>query len=93
MIIAYWNMMGSKVLKNAWQKMGYIWFEMVGDDDNSDDDSNSNGDNNDNNDDDNVGNVNVVFDNGKGNENYDDDQSNYNNVAKEGWDYVEERGA
>ncbi len=32
----YWNMVGSKILKNAWQKRGFDWFEGVGDNNNND---------------------------------------------------------
>ncbi len=57
----FWDMMGKKLLKNAWQKMGYNWFKGVveeegvysdGDEDNNgnkeDDDEAHNNYNNDN---------------------------------------------
>ncbi len=80
MAIVYWQMMRSKILKNAWQKTGYHWFKGVG------------GNNNTNN----VGNDNIIgdfddeYDVGNGNEDesdcnheYEDDESNFD-------DYVEE---
>jgi hypothetical protein len=83
-------MVGSKILKNAWQKTGLDWFEGVG---NNDNDDNANGDGNGNDDSNsnynNGDNANVdfdfVFDDGKGNE---DDINE--DVAEEGWDIVEE---
>jgi hypothetical protein len=42
MAIVYWQMMGSKILKNAWWETGYDWFEGVGNNNNNDDDGNDN---------------------------------------------------
>ncbi len=91
MVSIYRNMVGRQILKSAWWKTGFDWFEGVGNDDN-DDNANGNGDgvnngngnyyNKDN------ANVNFVFDDGKG----DEDDIN-EDVAKEGWDIVEEGGA
>jgi hypothetical protein len=39
----YWNLVGSKILKNVWWKMGFNWFEGIGDDNNN---ANANGDGN-----------------------------------------------
>ena len=45
----YWDMVGSKVLKKAWQKMEYNWFPgLVHDDNNNNDDGNDGNDGNDN---------------------------------------------
>jgi hypothetical protein len=90
MVSVYWNMVGSKLLKNAWQKTGFEWFEGMGDDDNddnADDDSDGNNNGNGDYDEDNNANVNFVFDDGKGNEDDIDED-----VAGEGWDIMEERG-
>jgi hypothetical protein len=92
MVSIYWNMVGSKILKNAWQKVGFDWFEGVGDDDNDDNaDGNGDGDNNGNgdynNEDDDV-NVNFIFNDGKG----DEDDIN-EDIAEEGWNIVDEGGA
>jgi hypothetical protein len=78
--IAYWQMVGSKILKNAWWKMGYDWFEGVGDDNNNNVNSNES----------NIGDINTEFDIGKGNEEksnlnneYDDNKSNFDNNVEE----------
>ncbi len=92
----YWNMAGSKILKNAWRKTGYDWFEGVVDKEDNDHNANGDGDSNGNNignDDsngngDNNVNVNFIFEDGKGNE--DDIDEDY---AKKGWDIVVEGGA
>ncbi len=92
----YWNMMGSKILKNAWRKTGYDWFEGVVDkednDHNANGDGDSGGNDNGNNDGDGDGNndinVDFIFDDGKG----DEDDIN-EDFAKEGWDIVVEGGA
>ncbi len=92
----YWNMVGSKILKNAWRKTGYDWFEGVVDKEDNDHNTNSNGNSggNDNGNDDGNGNgdddvnVNFIFDNGKG----DEDDIN-EDFAKEGWDIMVEWGA
>jgi hypothetical protein len=87
----YQNMVGSRIIKNAWRKMGFDWFEGIG---NDDDDDNANGDGDgDNNGDGNYynkdnANVNFVFNNSKGKEDDIDED-----VAEEGWDIVEEGGA
>ncbi len=85
----YWDMVGSKILKNAWRKTGFDWFEGVGDNDNNDNvdgngDGNNNGDGDYDNEDDNA-NIDFVFNDGKGNE---DDIDK--DVAKEGWNIVDE---
>ncbi len=92
----YWNMVGSKILKNAWQRTGYNWFESVVDKEdnyhnaNSDGDSggNDNGNNDGDGDGDNDVNVNFIFDDGEG----DEDDIN-EDFAKEGWDIVVKGGA
>ncbi len=78
--IVYWQMMGSKILTNAWQKMGYDWLEGVGDNNNNDNDGNDN----------NIGDVADEFDVGNGYENesnfndvYNDDKSNFDNNLEE----------
>jgi hypothetical protein len=91
MASVYWDMVGSKILKNAWGKTGFGWFEGVGNNDN-DDNADSNGDGNndgngdyDNKDDD--ANVDFVFNDGKG----DEDDIN-EDVAEEGWNILWMRG-
>jgi hypothetical protein len=92
----YWNMVGSKILKNAWRKMGYDWFEGVVDVEdndhsaNGDGDSGGNDDGNDNGDGDDNDDVNVdfIFDDGKGDE--DDIDEDF---PEEGWDIVDKEGA
>jgi hypothetical protein len=76
----YWQMMGSKILKNVWQKTGYDWFEGVGNDNNNDDDG----------DDNNIGDVDNEFDVGNGdedesnfNDEYNDDESNFDSNVEE----------
>jgi hypothetical protein len=78
--IVYWQMEGSKILKNAWQKTGYDWFEGVGEDNNNDNDGNDN----------NISDVNDEFDVGNGDEDksnlnneYDDNESNFDNNVEE----------
>jgi hypothetical protein len=92
MASVYWNMVGNKILENAWRKTGFDWFEGVGDDikdDNADGDGYGNNDG-----DGNYGNkgkdanVDFIFNDGKGNEDDIDED-----VAKEGWDIVDEGGA
>jgi hypothetical protein len=84
----YWNLVGSKILKNVWRKTGFNWFEGIGND-NNDDHANSNGDGNDDYNDDNDGNadINFVFDDSKG-----DEEDIDEDVAEEGWDIVDEGG-
>ncbi len=74
MAIVYWQMVGSKILMNAWQKMGYNWFKGVGDNNNND----NNGNNNKIVDFDNENNVgNGDEDESDCNDEYDDDESNF----------------
>jgi hypothetical protein len=75
----YWQMMGSKILTNAWWKMGYEWFEGVGDNNNNDD----NGKDND------IGDFDDEYDVGNSNEDesdfndeYDDAESNFDPRAE-----------
>jgi hypothetical protein len=56
--MVYWQLVGSKILKNAWCKMGYDWFEGVGDGNNNNDDGNDND----------IGDFNDEYDIGNGNE-------------------------
>jgi hypothetical protein len=88
----YWDMVGSKILKNAWRKTGFDWFEGVGNDHNNDNaDGDGDGDNDGNGDydeEDDDANVNFVFDDGEGNEDDIDED-----VAEEGWNIVDEGGA
>jgi hypothetical protein len=72
--------MGSKILKNAWRKTGYDWFEGVVDDNNDDDD----GEDND------IGDFDDEYNVGSGNEDesdcnneYDDDKSNFDDNLEE----------
>ncbi len=96
MASVYWNIVGSKILKNAWRKMGYNWFEGVVDKEdndhnaNGDGDSSSNIDGNDNGDgdDNNDIKVNFIFDDDKGDE--DDIDEDF---TKEGWDIMVKGGA
>jgi hypothetical protein len=81
MAIVYWQLMGSKILKNAWWKTGYNWFEGVVDDNNNDD---NNGDDKD------IGDFDNEYNVGNGNEDksdcnneYDDDESNVDNNMEE----------
>jgi hypothetical protein len=78
--IGYWQMMGSKILKNAWQKTGYDWFEGVGDDNNNNHDGNDND----------IGDFDNEYDIGNSNEDkrnfndeYDDNKSNFDDKVEE----------
>ena len=78
--ILFWQIMGSKILTNAWQKTGYDWFKDVGDNNNNNDDGNDN----------NIGDVDNEFDVGNGdedksdfNDEYDDDENNFDNNVEE----------
>ncbi len=67
----YWDMMGNKLLKNAWRKTGYDWFEGVVEDEHMDSDGDKDNDNkthNDCNDD----NDNKAHDDGEDNEEWED---------------------
>ncbi len=78
--IVYWQMMGSKILTNAWLKTGYDWFEGVGKDNNNNDDVNNN-DISDFNNEYNVGNSNE--DESNFNNKYDDDKSDFDKEEAE----------
>ncbi len=79
--IVYWQLMGSKILKNVWQKTGYDWFEGMVDDNNN---------NNNGNDDNDTGDFDDKYDVGNGdedksdcNDEYDDNESNFDNNMEE----------
>ncbi len=91
MVGVHWDMVGSKILKNAWGKTGFDWFEGISDnnnDDNADGDGDGNNDNHgDYNKEDDDANINFVFDNGKG----DEDDIN-EDVADKAYNIVDKGG-
>jgi hypothetical protein len=80
MAIVYWQMMGSKILKNAWWKMGYDWFNGEGDNNNND----NTGDNN------NIGDFDDEYDIGNNDEDKSDCNNEYDDNKSDFDDNVEE---
>jgi hypothetical protein len=78
--IVYWQMVGSKILKNVWQKTGNDWFKGVGEENNNNNDGNDN----------NIGDFDDEYNVGNGDEDKNNCNDEYDDNKSDFDDYVEE---